>query len=104
MTETYIIEGDAAFRISLPVVVTLTDFSRALGEHKFNLNGEFDFGTLSKKQSKKILFSRLTWHGRDGSYQGLESVGEAQEDYNTYFNEAKEWVSKNYPYLTTKKV
>ena len=103
MTKTYIVDGDAAFRINLPVAVTLTDFSTALGEHKYNLRGDFEFDKLTKQQAKKILFKRLEWHGRDGSYQGLEYLGEAQDEYNTYFSEAEEWVSKNYPYLTTKK-
>lgn len=94
--------GNPAFRINLQTIVTLTDFSRALGEHKFNLHGDFDFSTLKKKAAKTILFHRLRYHGRHGSYEGLENLGETTDQYNEYIAEAKAWVSKNYPYLLTK--
>lgn len=104
MTKVYTVGKSAALKINLTTIVTLRDFSLALGEHKFNLSGDFNFNAMTRKSAKEILFGRLQWHGRNGSYEGLENVGtDHADEYNQYYEEAKEWVSKNYPYLTTTK-
>jgi hypothetical protein len=90
--------GDPAYGISLKVIFTHTDFTKALGEEQYK-TGRLDFETLKKKEAYNILKHRLQWNGRLGEYQGLDLGSDMIEEYNECWEKASEWVSKNYPYL-----
>ncbi len=100
MTKTYSTGGVPSLRITIQTIINCSDFARALCEHSYN-GDEIDFDSLTKTEAKAILTERIPWHGRMGSYQGLEDLGDDQEQYNEIFSKAKEWVIKNYPYLAT---
>lgn len=100
MKKSYTVGGKPGLVIPIKPIITLADFSTALGEESFNGEG-IDFKTLTKTEAIRILKNRIEFHGRQGSYQGLEDIGEHQETLNAEIEKANEWVSTNYPYLTT---
>lgn len=103
MKKTYTAGGDAAFVVNVKPICTLQNFATALAEESYN-GASIDFKMLKKNKAMDILKSRICWHGRMGEYGVSASIGSDYiEDYNSKYTEAKEWVIKNYPYLTTKK-
>lgn len=102
MKKGYTVGGVAGYRIKLESFFTGSDAARALGQYTFN-GGDIDYSCLTKTEAKALLFKRLEFHGRDGSYDGLEDIGDAQEELNEHIDRAKEWVLKSWPYLKTKK-
>lgn len=102
MIKTKTIGGSPAYRIKLETIFTLGNFAIALGEKQFNYKN-INFKTLTKKKALKILYNRLENFGRHGEYNADEHIGcDNMDEYNKYYNEAKQWVIKNYPYLNDK--
>lgn len=105
--KTYTVGGDAAYSLMLRTIFTFSEFVVALTETKFDGDFDIDFATLKKKDAKKYLLLRLQRHGRRGQYWGEsdDMLGPALSDeYNQYYDEAKQWVERNYPYLLTKAI
>lgn len=83
--------------------VKLEDFARALTDHYFTNNTDFD-RSLKKTEAKKILERGLFFNGLNGEYADgfFEASFEEGRKYNNIFLDALDWVGRNYPHLKHK--
>lgn len=106
MKKTYTVGGSSAYKIAIPTIMTLASAARALSEHKYE-NREFDFSILKKRKAIEIIKERFFRHGINGVWEAFSGdgngLGDTQEELNGYYDEANEWLLKNYPYLGTSK-
>jgi len=86
--------------INVAHFVKLGDWATALTDYYYNKSESFP-DKLTKKESKEILYWQLFVNGLRGEYEDgfFEASYELGEIYNAIYQSAKQWVSKNYPYL-----
>jgi hypothetical protein len=92
--------GDKAYKVFIPVLVTKEVLTIALCEYYYSANADPEtFKLLKQKEAFNILQSRLALFGKEGEYPAIQIAKENVREYEIIFNAAEAWVIKNYPYL-----
>ena len=87
------------FKVRTIHFVTKRVFAVALSEYFF-CEGQLLWKNITKTKAKEILKEHLFFHGIGSRFAGLDNIGcEPQEQLNRLYENAKNWVVKNYPYL-----
>lgn len=98
VTKTLLTSGQNAYALNVRMLITRDVFGRALSEESFAY-GDISFATLSKKRAIELLNKRLRFHGSEGEFQGLDDIGDRQDELNEEYRKACDWIDRNYPYL-----
>lgn len=95
--KTKLTDGTPCFAINIRSLVTIRVFVIALADYKL-VNKNTDFSSMSKKEAERILQKQLFFSGIDGENSQYEDA-DWMDEYNQYCDEARTFITKNYPYL-----
>jgi hypothetical protein len=94
-------DGTPYVEIRISILVTKIVFAKALADHYWTNNEPFDID-IGRREAVTILKNQLSLKGREGiETDHWESAAESfVEVHNAIYEQASEWIEKNYPYLS----
>jgi hypothetical protein len=101
MKKSMLQDGTPMVIIKIDHFVKARDFAKHLAEYYWRENEPFP-DKLTKKRAMEILKRGLFFNGLHGEIDFClwEGAFEPMDRFNAIYEPAKEWVKKNYPYLT----
>lgn len=101
MRKSRLTDGTPFFGITIEHFVKKSDFVKHLAEYCHLHNTDFDV-RIKRTEAMRILKNGLFFSGINGEIDTLlyEGSYHGLDDYEAAYEKAKEWVEKNYPYLS----